>query len=239
MLKSDVITDLNDDDAGAEINEGGDNSADSGKNVNLDHVNIPERIMKIVNEAKELKEGPPEKELFKVICGERPYNKNAVSKDDLYKNGIAFIVDDSSPLSVPCSLLRVYSLFFQSTDSAVKLICGLHRGQVSHQQFAKYLYIVHGIMMINCFPTYDAKETNLSENDFENVEEVLFVGKKSHTCLADKIPKAVKSGTIIHSSGLVYNANQYFATWHLYQDSSIQNNKGITLNDFKIFDLDG
>lgn len=225
-----LITDLEMNDIECEIN------IDEG-NVDIKSVEIPEYIRQIVASAKEISDGQDnEKMRYKVICGKEPYNKNAVTDNDLYQNGIAFIVDPTS-LTVPCSLLRIYSLFFQSTDKAVALIAALVEQKVSHEQFAKYLFCVHGIKLINCFSSRGAKKTDLRKKDFNRVDEVLCVGQDAYNELVKEniVPADVKTGQIIHSSALVYNASEYFKTWHLYQDSCIKNNKGIKLIDFKIF----
>lgn len=176
-----------------------------------------------------------EEKRYKILCGYRPYNKCAVQNNKLYKNGIAFIVDPTN-FVVPCSLLRVYSLFFKSTDKAVSLIVELVKNKISHEQFAKYIFYKHGIELINCFPAYKAMATNLATADFKDVEEVLCIGKVAYDELVKTniIPQNVKTGVIVHSSGLTYNVNEYFKTWHLYQDSAIKHNKGIKFDDFKI-----
>ncbi len=225
-----LITDLEIDDVEYEID------IDEG-NVNIESIVIPEYICKIVADAKNLHDDRIDKNIsYKVICGKKPYNKNAVQSSNLYKNGIAFIVSPTS-LTLPCSLLRIYSLFFQSTDKAVALIVELVKQNVSHEQFAKYLFYIYGIKLINCFGLYNAKTTNLCTKDFNDVDEVLCVGQDAYNELVkgNKVPSNVKTGQIIHSSGLVYNSSEYFKTWHLYQDSCIKNNNGIRLIDFKIF----
>lgn len=226
-----LITDLEMNDVECEIN------IDEG-NVDIESLEIPDYIRQIVADAQKISDGQDnEKMRYKVICGKEPYNKNAVTKKKKpYKNGIAFIVDPTS-LTVPCSLLRIYSLFFQSTDKAVALIVELVKQKVSHEQFAEYLFCVHGIKLINCFSSRNAENTNLRPEDFDRVDEVLCVGQDAYNELVKKniVPAVVKTGQIIHSSALVYNASEYFKTWHLYQDSCIKNNKGIKLIDFKIF----
>ena len=131
----------------------------------------------------------------------------------------------------------MYSLLFQSTDKAVSLIIESVKQNVSHIQFAEYLFYVHKIKLINCFYSYYAKKTNLNSTDFNNVDEFLFIGKAAYVALVKGgiFPPNIKIGQIIHSSGLVHNSNDYFKTWYLYQDSCIRNNNGISLKDFKIF----
>lgn len=222
-----LITDLEINDVECKIN------IDEG-NADIKSVKIPKYIRQIVASAKKLPDNRIViKEGYKVICGEKPYYKNAVQSNNLYKNGIAFIVRPTS-LTVPCSLLRIYSLFFQSTDKAVALITELVKQKVSHEQFAKYLFYEHGIKLINCFGLNNAK---LCRKDFSGVGEVLCVGQAAYKALVKGkiVPPNVKTGQIIHSSGLVYNSSDYFKTWHLYQDSCIKNNNGIKLIDFKIF----
>ena len=175
---------------------------------------------------------------FKILCGLKPYKKNAVKKPSLYKNGIAFIVDPIS-LTVPCSLLRVYSLFFKSTDKAALFIKELYRKRVSHIQFAEYLFYVHGIKLINCLEGYGNQITNLLSTDLLNANELLCIGVNTFHVLTSKkiIPPTLKSGYIVHSSGLVHHLDEYFKTWYLYDDSCIHGNNGISFSDFNIFKL--
>lgn len=78
-------------------------------NNNIQNNPIPKEIVELVSKIKEYSVNNTSKERFcKIICGKRPYNMNSVS--GLYKNGVAFIVSPTN-FVVPCSLLRVYSLF--------------------------------------------------------------------------------------------------------------------------------
>lgn len=207
--------------------------------VNEENIGIMESqsILKIVTDVKNYQEKKIDVNTkYKVICGEKPYNKNAVINNPLYKNGLAFIVDPTN-FTVPCSLLRVYSLLFQSTDKAVSLIRELVKQNVSHKQFAEYLFYVHKIKLINCFNLYYANKTNLNSTDFNDVDEILCIGETAYTVLVKGgvFPHSIKTGQIIHPSGLVHNSDDYFKTWYLYQDSCIRNNNGISLKDFKVF----
>ena len=160
---------------------------------------------------------------YKIICGLKPYCNNAVKNNKPYKNGIAFITKFTD-YTVPSSLLRIYSLFFKSTDMAVAFIYKLVQNKLNHEDFAKYLYYKHKIKLINFYANPEGSVSNLSLNDFKYAKEVLFIGKETYVGFKNKFSniKFPKAGYIVHPSGLNHNHEDYFATWYLYYDGCIK-----------------
>lgn len=160
---------------------------------------------------------------YKIICGLKPYCNNAVKNNKLYKNGIAFITKVTN-YTVPSSLLRIYSLFFKSTDMAVAFIYKLVRNELNHEDFAKYLYCRHKIKLINFYGNPKGSVSKLNSNDFKHAKEVLFIGIETYDKFKNKFSniKFPKAGYIVHPSGRNHNHEDYFATWYLYCDGCIK-----------------